>query len=170
MCETSIQSKPGLAQDIVDFMHECLGKDHPESYLIAVLHKVQNRYGYLSREHMDEVAQCLQVPSAVVSGVATFYHYFRLKPRGKYAISVCLGTACFVKGADKILDMIKNELGIEMGETSPDGMFSLEESRCLGVCAMAPVVTINNRIYGNVSPKQVPDMLHRLRGEEEEES
>ncbi len=168
MCETSIQSKPGLAQDIVDFMHECLVKDHPESYLIAVLHKVQNRYGYLSREHMDEVAQCLQVPSAVVSGVATFYHYFRLKPRGKYAISVCLGTACFVKGADKILDVIKNELGIEMGETSSDGMFSLEESRCLGVCAMAPVVTINNRIYGNVSPKQVPDMLHRLRGEDEE--
>jgi NADH-quinone oxidoreductase E subunit len=168
MCQLSGEHAHTLDENIVSFISECRTREHHESYLIAVLHKVQNRYGYLSREHLDEVAQLLQVPTSTVSGVATFYHYFRLKPRGKYAISVCLGTACFVKGADKILEALRSELGIEIGETSSDGLFSLEESRCLGVCAMAPVVTINNRIYGNVSPKQVPEVLNRMREAEEE--
>ena len=164
MC--NMTASAALDQDIIGFIEECAAKEHSESYLIAVLHKVQNRYGHLSEAHMNEVAQRLQVPASTVSGVATFYHYFRLKPRGKYAISVCLGTACFVKGADKILEALKTELGIEVGETSSDGLFSLEESRCLGVCAMAPVVTINDRIFGNVSPKQVPEVLNRLREDE----
>lgn len=168
MCQLNSEHAPALDEDIVAFIRECREKEHHDSYLIAVLHKVQNRYGYLSRRHLDEVAQCLQVPASTVSGVATFYHYFRLKPRGKYAISVCLGTACFVKGADKILEALRTELGIEIGETSTDGLFSLEESRCLGVCAMAPVVTVNERVFGNVSPKQVPELLNRIREIEEE--
>ena len=147
MCSTTCKTSLTLADDIQDFIRKCLSHEHPESQLIAVLHRVQGRYGYLSQTHLDEVAHLLGVPTSTVSGVATFYHYFRLKPEGKYAISVCLGTACFVKGADKILDTLRNELGIDLGETSSDGLFSLTESRCIGVCAMAPIVTINKRVY-----------------------
>jgi len=156
-----------LDKDICRFIDECMEKNHSESYLIAVLHKVQGRYGYLSEQHMDEVAQLMQIPTSTVSGVATFYHFFRLRPRGKYSICVCLGTACFVKGADKVLEAFKKELGIEMGETTSDRLFSLENSRCLGVCAMATVVTINDKVYSNVSPKQVPELLNKLTLEED---
>lgn len=159
------QTKDGLQSDIIKFISHCLKKEHPESYLIAVLHKVQERYGYLSEEHMNEVAQRLQVPTSTVSGVATFYHFFRLHPRGKYAISICLGTACFVKGADKVLEAFKNELGIEMGETTMDGMFSLENTRCLGVCALAPVVTINEKVYSKVTANQVPELIRQVKAE-----
>ena len=155
----------GLHKEIVQFIDAGLKKPHPESNLIAVLHRVQQRYGYLSEEHMNEVAQRLQVPASTVSGVATFYHFFRLKPRGKFAISVCLGTACFVKGADKVLDAFKTELGIEMGETTSDGLFSLENTRCLGVCALAPVVTINDKVYSKVTSGQVPELIRQVKAE-----
>jgi NADH:ubiquinone oxidoreductase subunit E len=157
--------KTTLSKDIIAFIEDCAKKEHPESYLIAVLHKIQGTYGYLSEQHMDEVAHLLQVPTANVFGVATFYHFFRLTPKGKFAISVCLGTACFVKGADIILDVFKSELGIELGETTSDGMFSLEGARCIGVCALAPVVTINEEVYSNVQPKQVPALLNKLRAQ-----
>jgi NADH-quinone oxidoreductase E subunit len=152
-----------LTQEIIDFIENCLKAEHPESYLIAVLHKVQGHYGYLSEENMYEVAQRLGVPTAKVSGVATFYHYFRLTQRGRFAISVCLGTACFVKGADAVLEAFRTELGIEIGETTADGVFSLEATRCLGVCALAPVVMINDKIYSNVKPTQIPELLKNLR-------
>ena len=161
MSESKIM--PALDKEITAFIQECRTKAHPESYLIAVLHRVQVKYGYLSEEHMNEVAQRLQVPTSTVSGVATFYHFFRLQPQGKYNISICLGTACFVKGADKVLEAFKNELGIEMGETTQDGLFSLENSRCLGVCALAPVVTINEKVYSKVTPTQVPELIRTAR-------
>jgi NADH:ubiquinone oxidoreductase subunit E len=151
---------------ILEFIDLCLTRQHPDSYLIAVLHKIQQKYGFLSQVHMYEVAQRLQVPTSVISGVSTFYHFFRLQPRGKYAISVCLGTACFVRGADKLLDAFRTELGIELGETTTDGLFSLEVSRCLGVCALAPVVTINEKIYSNVSVKQVSQLIDKARHDE----
>jgi NADH:ubiquinone oxidoreductase subunit E len=157
-----------LDNDILGFIDECLGKEHPESYLIAVLHKVQGRYGYLTRAHMDEVARKLQVPASTVSGVATFYHFFRLKPKGKFSVSVCLGTACFVKGADKVLEAFTSELGIGMGETTSDGLFSIEASRCLGVCALAPVVTINDKVYSKVTADKVPELIRQVRSREEE--
>jgi NADH:ubiquinone oxidoreductase subunit E len=143
----SAESNQHLDSETIAFMDACLQKEHPKSYLIAVLHKIQQRYGYLSQAHMDQVAQHMQIPTSIISGVSTFYHFFRLQPRGKFSISICLGTACFVKGADKVLDAFRTELGIELGETTPDGLFSLESSRCLGVCALAPVVTINDKIY-----------------------
>ena len=154
-----------LEPEIVDFIAECKSKENPESYLIAVLHKVQGMHGYLSSDAMDAVAHQLEVPTAVVCGVATFYHYFRLKPQGKYHISICLGTACFVKGAETIIENFKNELGIDMGETSADGNFSLVATRCIGVCALAPVVTINDQVYSNVEPGQVSEILAKLRKE-----
>ena len=157
--------KNTLDKDILTFIRTCLKKDKPDSYLIAVLHKVQEKYGWLSEAHMNEVAQLLQVPTSTVSGVATFYHFFRLKPKGKYHISICLGTACFVKGADKVLEAFQTELGIEMGETTQDGLFSLENSRCLGVCALAPVVTINEQVYSRVTAKQVPELIRQVQEE-----
>jgi len=120
----------------------------------------------LSKEHMDEIAQRLQVPASTVSGVATFYHFFRLRPQGRHQISVCLGTACFVKGADKILEAFRAELGIGPGEITSDGLFSLDCTRCLGVCGLAPVVTINNRVYSDVTPQQVPELINRVKKED----
>ncbi|MGE5479205.1 MAG: NADH-quinone oxidoreductase subunit NuoE [Chloroflexota bacterium] len=152
-----------LDQDIIDYIKSCREKEHPESYLISVMHKVQGRYGFLSEIHMDELAHLLGVPTSTVYGVATFYHYFRLKPRGKYQISVCLGTACFVKGAEDVLQNFRNELGIELGETTSDGLFSLEGTRCIGVCALAPVVTINDEVYSKMLPNQVPEILNRIK-------
>lgn len=157
-----------LDQSIVDYVKECLKQEFPESYLINVLHKIQGKYGYLSEAHMDEAAHMLQVPTSQVYGVATFYHFFRLQPKGKYTISMCLGTACFVKGADSVLDAFKHELGIELGETTSDGLFSLEGARCLGVCALAPVVLINDEVFGDVTPKRVPEILNGIRRKERE--
>lgn len=155
----------GLTPEILALIETCKTKEHPESYLIAVLHKVQEEYGYLSRGHMDEVAHLLGIPTAYVFGVATFYHFFRLQPQGKYSISVCLGTACFVKGADKVLDAFKSELNIDMGETTKDGLFSLTNTRCLGVCGLAPVVTVNEKVFGQVTPRQVTEILNKFRVE-----
>lgn len=164
MIDSAIQQT--LSTEIIDFIDECKNKENPESYLIAVLHKVQEEYGFLSEEHMYEVAHRLQVPTSTVSGVATFYHFFRLKPRGKYAISVCLGTACFVKGADMVLDSFRTELGIDIGETTSDGLFSIEGTRCIGVCALAPVVTINEEVFSKLKPTDVPELLNKLKERE----
>ncbi|MCD4814114.1 NADH-quinone oxidoreductase subunit NuoE [bacterium] len=160
--------KSTLHADIITFIEECLQKEHSESYLMAVLHKVQDQYGYLSQEHMYEVAQRLQVPASTVSGVSTFYHFFRLKPRGRHTISVCMGTACFVKSADKILEAFQTELGIKMGETTKDNMFSLENTRCLGVCGLAPVVTIDGKVFSRVTPQQVTEMINHTLAEDTE--
>ncbi len=162
---TMTDVKNTLPQEICEFIDVCLTREHPESYLIAVLHKLQQRFGYLTEEHMNQVAQRLRVPTAFVSGVATFYHFFRLQPRGKFSISVCLGTACFVKGADKILDAFRAELGVDLAETTKDGLFSLDCTRCLGVCGLAPVVTINDRVFSQVTPQQVPELLTRVKAE-----
>lgn len=163
------QNQNKLSKDISDFIVECLGKEHPESYLISVLHKVQSKYGFLSNEHIDEVSHLLGVPTSTVYGVATFYHYFRLKPQGKHAISVCMGTACFVKGADQVLNEFKKELGIEMGETTSDGLFSIENTRCIGVCALAPVVTINEQVYSNVTANDVHTILNSIKVKDKDE-
>ncbi len=167
MCSSfEIKQEFTLASDILDYISDCKQQEHPESYLIAVMHKVQERYGYLSEMHIDEIAHLLGVPTANVFGVATFYHFFRLRPRGKYAISICLGTACFVKGANLVLEKFKTELGIGIGETTSDGLFSIEGARCLGVCALAPVVTINEQVYSNVTPGRVIEILNVLKAKE----
>ena len=119
---------------------------------------------------MQEVAEYLKVPAAKVSGVATFYHFFRLKPQGKYNISICMGTACYVKGADKVLDAFKFALRINEGETTKDGIFSLENTRCLGVCGLAPVVMINNHVYGKVTAEMVPSILRNLKEKDKAEN
>jgi NADH-quinone oxidoreductase E subunit len=150
-----------LGEDLVQFIEACRKTSEPNSYLIAVLHKVQSKFGYLGASHLDAVAQLMQIPAAKVSGVASFYHYFRLQPRGKFIINLCLGTACYVKGADHLAEKLKEELGIDFGETTSDGMFTLEGARCLGACSLAPVMLVNDDMHGTVTPDQIPIILDR---------
>ena len=154
-------SREVLGAAICQFIDECRRESNPESQLIAILHRVQGQYGYLNAARLDAVAQLLQVPAAKVAGVASFYHFFRLQPRGKFIISVCLGTACYVKGADRVAQKVISELGITWGETSKDGVFTLEAARCLGTCGLAPVVMIDDAIHGDVTPDQVPALLEK---------
>ncbi|MCL2144444.1 MAG: NADH-quinone oxidoreductase subunit NuoE [Endomicrobia bacterium] len=145
------------------FIEEYLKKDNPDSYLIAVLHKAQELYGYLSKETMGFISETMNIPTANIWGVATFYHYFNLAPRGKYVISVCLGTACYVKGASEVMDALKDELKIKEGETTNDMMFTLQEARCLGACGLAPVIMINGKIHGDLNPKKVVEIIKSYR-------
>ncbi|MHB9028584.1 MAG: NADH-quinone oxidoreductase subunit NuoE [Candidatus Latescibacterota bacterium] len=154
-------ARASLPPSIVELIEKYLREPYPESQLISVLHKVQEHYGYLARKQMDAVAQLMHVPASVVSGVATFYHFFRLQPPGKYSIHVCLGTACYVKGADRIVDRLKQELGIDIGETTKDGLFSLDASRCFGTCGLAPVIMIGGDTYGQVTPDKIPALLEK---------
>jgi len=153
--------------DRLDVLKSCMDgartKDHPESHLISILHKAQELYGYLTKEIMDEIAVHMNIPTAHIWGVATFYHYFNLKPVGKHVISVCLGTACYVKGAERVLNAIKKELDVEMGDTTSDGVFTLHEARCLGACGLAPVVMIDEKIYGELDEKKVVELLKKVR-------
>lgn len=145
------------------FMDTVKAKENHESYLIATLHKAQDLYGYLSKEVMNVIAETLRIPTAHIWGVATFYHYFKLVPQGKYTISVCMGTACYVKGAAEILDTVREHLNVKVGETSDDGIFTLQEARCLGACGLAPVMMIDDKIYGNLTPKSTREILNELR-------
>lgn len=153
------QSEDALTPDIVAFIRECRQREHPESQLIAVLHRVQRDFGYLGPEALDAVAQLMQIPAATVSGVASFYHFFRLHPPGRHTISLCLGTACYVRGAERLAERLKEELGIDFGETTTDGVFTLEGTRCLGCCGLAPVLAIDEDINGYVTPDQIPGIL-----------
>jgi NADH-quinone oxidoreductase subunit E/NADP-reducing hydrogenase subunit HndA len=156
-----------IAQDkmkeLTAFIDQVSGKEYAESYLIAVLHKVQGLYGYLPKDVMDVVADKMQIPTAHIWGVATFYHYFNLSPIGKHTISVCMGTACYVKGADIVLDTLKKELKIGIGQTTEDGLFTLQEARCLGACGIAPVIMIDDKIYGELDAKKTIDVLNQYR-------
>ncbi len=131
--------------------------------LIRVLYKAQELFGYLPRDVQLFVARKLGVSGANVSGVVSFYSYFTSEPKGKNTISVCMGTACFVKGAEKILNKLREELGLDAPGTTEDGLFTLEEVRCLGTCSLAPVVRINGKIIGHVSPGDVDRILESYR-------
>lgn len=150
-----------LPQHIIDYIEANAKEAHSESQLIAILHQVQSHFGYLGKDQMNSVAQLAQIPLAKVTGVATFYHYFRLQPRGKHMINVCLGTACYVKGADKLSARLMEELGIQFGETTKDQMFSLESTRCLGTCGLAPVIMVDDQVYGPVTPAESALILEK---------
>lgn len=127
--------------------------------LIMILHEIQNYFGYIPRNVAFSIAQKLDIPLARIYEVITFYNYFKLKPPGKHKISVCIGTACYLKGAPAILNEIKNTIHIEEGESTPDNMFHLEGVRCLGCCGLAPVMMIDNKIYGKVKKEDVIGIL-----------
>lgn len=152
-------ARAALPPAVVTRIEQALQTQYPAGELIAVLHLLQGECGYLGREQMDAVGQLLGVPAAKVSGVATFYHFFRLQRAGRFQISVCTGTACYVKGADKVVAKLEEELGIHLGETTSDGLFSLAQARCLGMCGLAPVLMVNDEIYQRVAPDDIPRLL-----------
>ncbi len=131
--------------------------------LMPVLQQAQAIYGYLPIEVQTMVAEALGVSLSEVYGVATFYSQFSLTPKGEYRISVCLGTACYVKSADKIMEALEEELGIKSGGCTPDGRFSIDAARCIGACGLAPVITVNDDVYGRLEVKDVKGILDKYR-------
>ncbi len=129
--------------------------------LMPVLQEAQEIYGYLPIEVQKIIAKGLDVSYEEVYGVATFYSQFALNPKGEVAIAVCLGTACYVKGSAKLVEKITEIVGVEAGSTSPDGKFSVEATRCIGACGLAPVLTINNEVYGRLVPDDMPGILEK---------
>ena len=135
--------------------------------LIAILHRAQHIFGYLPKEVQEFIAEKLNIPVSKVYGVVTFYSFFTMEKKGKYVINVCLGTACFVRGADKILREFEAQLGIKSGETTEDGLFTLSSLRCVGACGLAPVVQVNGKTYGNATTETVKQILEEYRSLEE---
>lgn len=127
--------------------------------LIMILHEIQNHHGYVPRELSLELSQMLNVPLARIYEVITFYNYFKLTPPGKHLISLCMGTACYLRGASIILDEIKNILAVKEGQTTKDGLFHLDVVRCLGCCGLAPVVMIDHKVYGKVKKDEIARIL-----------
>ena len=134
--------------------------------LMHILQEAQAIYGYLPLPVQKTIAEGLNISLSEVYGVATFYSQFSLKPKGKYRISVCLGTACYVKGSDKILQEVEKELGKKVGECTEDGLFSIDTCRCVGACGLAPVMMINEDVHGRLTPEMVKGILDGYRRQE----
>jgi NADH:ubiquinone oxidoreductase subunit E len=128
-------------------------KSSLENPLIEILREAQEIFGYLPEEVQQFIAEKLNVPLSEVYGVVTFYNFFSMKPRGRHVINVCTGTACYVKGAPRILQMLSDELGIQLGETTPDNLFTLSSVRCVGACSLAPVFVIGEETYGRIEKR-----------------
>lgn len=137
----------------------CASFGNSAGELINVLHKAQGEFGYLPEGVQREIAKNLDIPVAKVYGVVTFYSFFSMTPKGKNAISVCMGTACYVRDAEKVVEEVKKQLGIGVGEVTADGLFSLDCLRCVGACGLAPVMLVGDKVYGRVDPKQVKTIL-----------
>lgn len=143
-------------EKIKEVIKECNGD---KSQLIHVLNEVQELYGYIPTYVQKVISEELDIPMAEIYGVITFYSRFSLEPKGKYNVSVCLGTACYVKGSQGVLDKVKEILGIDVGQVTKDGKFSIESTRCVGACGLAPVMTVNSDVYGNMDPSKVKEIL-----------
>jgi len=145
-----------LVKEVDEIVKPWEGK---EGNLIMVLHQIQNRYSYVPRDISFEVAKRLNIPLARIYEVITFYNYFKLEAPGKNIVSVCLGTACYLKGAPALVTALEQNLGVKTGESTADGMYHLQAVRCLGCCGLAPVLTVNQKVYSAVTPDQVPAIL-----------
>lgn len=152
-----------LNPELVNLVQQWKGK---EGNLIMILHEIQNHHGYVPRELSLELSKMLDVPLARIYEVITFYNFFKLEPPGKHRIALCMGTACYLRGAQVILDEIKNILGIKEGQTTKDGLFYLDVVRCLGCCGLAPVMMIDEKVYGKVKKNEVADILSKYIKEE----
>ena len=149
-----------LTPELKAFIEEW--KEKPGN-LIMVLHQVQQTYGYIPREVAIEVSELLNVPLAKIYGVVTFYNFFKLQKAGKYIIQVCLGTACYLRGGDDLMKEFERQLGIGVGGTTADGLFSIEAVRCLGCCGLAPVVVVNGEVFGKLTTKDVAGIVEKFR-------
>lgn len=154
----SVQSDVEMkfSDQLVSFIEEW--KEKPGN-LIMILHKVQEEFGYVPREAAKKVASMLDVPLAKIYGVVTFYHFFKLTKPGKYNIQVCMGTACYLKGGEDVIQELENLLGIGVNQVTPDGRFSIEAVRCVGCCGLAPVMVIGDEVYGKLTKDQLPEIL-----------
>lgn len=152
-----------LACNIVAQVEEICNKyDNKPGELINILHEAQSLQGYLPEEMQRIIAAKLDIPVSKVYGVVTFYTFFTMTPKGKYPISVCMGTACYVRGGEKLLEELKRRLGIDVGETTPDGKYSLDCLRCVGACGLAPVVMIGEKVYGRLQAADIKNILDEL--------
>jgi NADH-quinone oxidoreductase subunit E/NADP-reducing hydrogenase subunit HndA len=137
----------------------CARHNDQPGELINILHEAQGEFGYLPREVQEIIAHRLAIPVARVYGVVTFYSFFTMAPKGRHPISVCMGTACYVRGSEKVLDEFKRRLEINVGGVTPDGKFSLDSLRCVGACGLAPVVLVGGKVYGRVTPAEIDKIL-----------
>lgn len=160
--ENFITQNSEAVNAVKDYIKEL---NYDKNSLIMILHRAQNILGFLPREILEIISEELKIPSAKVYGVVTFYSYFNTEKKGVNRISVCLGTACFVKGAEAVLDEFKRELKIEMNQTTEDGLFTLENIRCIGACGLAPVVSVNGKIYGHVKKEDVKSILNEYKNQ-----
>ena len=163
-CCGCAHSETALLERIAELTAEYKGK---EGSLIQVLHMAQGIYGYLPLEVQEVIAGGLDIPLAEVSGVVTFYSFFVTQPRGKHTIRVCLGTACYVRGGKKIVERLREILGVEIGETTKDRIFTFEVARCIGSCGLAPAMSIDDQVYKQVNPDKLEQILQRYYEEEE---
>ena len=155
-----------LACDVVKQVRAICDKHgNQPGELINILHEAQHLHGYLPEEMQRIIAAQLGIPVSHVYGVVTFYTFFTMLPKGKHPISVCMGTACYVKGSQEILDKFKEKLSIDVGECTEDGLFSLDACRCIGACGLAPVVTVNDDVYGKLNADMVEDILKKYEEE-----
>ncbi|MGN0995561.1 MAG: NADH-quinone oxidoreductase subunit NuoE [Candidatus Ventricola sp.] len=155
----SLENKEKFAalQQVIDEL-----KDEPGA-LMPIMQRAQDIFGYLPEDVQYHIAKELDIPVSDVYGVATFYAQFNLEPKGKYIISVCMGTACYVKGSQQVLDKLEEVLEVSAGRTTKDGLFTLNATRCLGACGLAPVMMVNDDVYGRLTPDQVPDIIAKYR-------
>ncbi|NMB46375.1 MAG: NAD(P)H-dependent oxidoreductase subunit E [Firmicutes bacterium] len=154
----SLRAQDDRYQKLADIIAQYAGQP---GALIPVLHQAQEVFGYLPHDVQVLVAEGLDVPLSEIDGVITFYSLFTSQPQGKYKVGVCLGTACYVKGSALVLEELKKQLGIDINQTSPDGLFTLEVTRCVGACGLAPVMTIGDDVYGRLTPEDIPGILDK---------
>jgi len=162
MNDTEVQEK----KSILNFKIDLVNKRHQNGSLIPLLQTAQDSYGYIPEKIIYYISELVGIPAAEIYGVITFYSQFRLKPLGKNLIRICEGTACHVNGAKSILTALQDELGITVGETTDDGIFSLQSVACLGCCSLAPVVMINDATHGNLTMDKIKKILKKYKTEE----
>ena len=157
---TSIPFK-GTKEQEAELMKVIAEYKDQQGAVIPVLHKAQEIYGYLPIEVQEMISEGLGAPLAEIYGIVTFYTQFSLNPKGKYVIGICLGTACYVKGSGDLLEKTKQILGIDVGECTPDGKFSIEATRCIGACGLAPVLTVNDEVYGRLTVDDIDGIIKK---------
>lgn len=158
--------KTSTTKEIKGFKIDLINKRAQEGALIPLLQSAQDSYGYIPEKAIHYISEVVGIPAAEIYGVITFYAQFRLKPLGKYVVRICEGTACHVNGAKSIVQVLQNELGIGVGETSEDGMFTLQSVACLGCCSLAPVIMINDDTHGNLTPDKTKKVIKQYKARE----